>query len=133
LPWTETRNGIFYASWYDPEARTKRSISLRTADRAEAEIKFAAFLTSGKDIRAPRVGKLSVERALNDYLTEHVATEVAAPARQQNAADHLIAFFGDRPIEDIGIEDSEAYARARYAGLVGGGKRRKNKVGAPST
>lgn len=76
---------------------------------------------------------LTVERALNDYLREHVATKVTDKYRQQKAADHLIAFFGNEPISDIDIPSSRRYVQARLAGTVGGGKHRKSGIGALST
>lgn len=76
---------------------------------------------------------LTVERALNDYLREHVATKVTDKYRQQKAAEHLIAHFGSTPIADVDIPSSRRYVQARLSGAVGGGGGRHSKVGALST
>lgn len=45
----------------------------------------------------------------------------------------MTAFFGDIALADVDIPMSRAYADARRAGKIGGGVRRRNKVGADST
>lgn len=72
-------------------------------------------------------------KALDDYLAEHVAKNVTAQRRQREASVHLKAFFDDRPLDEVDIPLSEAYAEARFKGEIGGGSRRKDKRGAPST
>lgn len=74
-----------------------------------------------------------MQRALADYLREHVNVKVTDQYRQYKAAEHLIAFFGNVPIADIDIPMSRQYVEARTKGLVGGGKNRTSKVGALST
>jgi integrase len=76
---------------------------------------------------------LSTERALHDYLREHVNEKSADPVRQQNAIDHLIAHFGSKPISEIDIPATRGYVKARVEGLIGGGKRRKDKRGSIAT
>jgi integrase len=76
---------------------------------------------------------LTVERALRDYLREHVAIKSADPVRQRSAAEHLNAFFGSKPIANVDIPASRAYVKARVEGQIGGGKRRPDKRGSIST
>jgi integrase len=76
---------------------------------------------------------LTVRRALNDYLREHVRENVADQGRQRTCVDHLIAFGGDDKLSSVDIPWTRAYARARREGKIGGGKRRENKVGTDAT
>ena len=132
-PWMDTRDGKFYAFWYDPTIRRTRRISLRTTDPDQAKRAFAAFLLEDADIVAPTVEGLTVAKALDDYYSEHALVKVADPTRQRDAIRHLKEFFRDTLLEQVNIAKSEGYAQARYDGLVGGGTRRKSKVGAPGT
>jgi integrase len=132
-PWLEFRNGIAYAFWYDDVARQTRRISLRTVDEGEAQSRFAQFLLHGRDIRSPRPGTLTVARALDDYLKEHVERHCADSTRQRDISRHLKTFFGDRPLEDVDVPTSRDYADARMAGQIGGGARRKERAGSAST
>jgi integrase len=132
-PWLGARNGIFYAHWYDDTNRVTRRLSLRTGDKDEAENRFAAFLVEGRDIRKPPAARLTVSEALDQYFEEHVLQNVVDKDRQRDIIRHLKAFFGDRAIEDVDIPMSRAYAHARYAGEIGGGKRRKVKAGSQGT
>ena len=133
-PWLATReNGNYYAFWYNETKKRTDRLSLATSDPAEAEIKFAEFLLNGKDLRKPRSKVITVSEALDDYLEEHVAKNCAAERRQRQIAVHLKAFFGDRPLEDVDVPLSQAYAEARATGMIGGGARRTNKVGSNGT
>lgn len=127
VPWLDQRNGIYYACWYDPEARTRRRISLGTSDSSEAQARFAAFLVEGEAITKPRTVGLTVEVAINDYLREHVRTRCADPRRQEDAANRLREFFGGTPLSAVGIPQCRNYAAARRAGLVGTPARRSGK------
>lgn len=136
-PWLARRgsgtDGVFYAFWYDPDARATKRLSLVTTDHREAEIKFAEFLLNGRDIREPRPRGLTVARALDDYFEEHVLKYVADAGRQEDAIAHLKEFFGERPLSDVDVPLSQEYALARANGHIGGGKRRAEKSGSPST
>lgn len=134
-PWLERRDhGTFYAHWYNDAARRVDRLSLRTTDPEEAQNRFAEFLLNGRDIRNARPrGEITVARALDDYYEEHVLAKCAAARRQGDAIAHLKAFFGDRLLSDVDVPASREYARARIAGLVGGGSRRKDKTGSPAT
>lgn len=136
-PWLSRRGkgdrGVFYAFWYDERSRETKRLSLRTTDSAEAEARFAEFLLSGREIRQPRSRTLSIPQALDDYLEEHVKVNCADYTRQRDAVRHLKEFFGERPLDAIDVPLSREYTSARTSGLIGGGKRRKNKKAAPST
>lgn len=132
-PWLARRNETYYAFWYDERSRETKRISLRTCDTGEAEARFAEFLLNGRDIRQNRAKGLTVSQAIDDYLLEHVAKHCADGARQEDAAAHLKAFFGDRLIETVDVPLSQEYAIARSFGIIGGGKRRKIREGSPAT
>lgn len=137
-PWLARRgdqnNGVFYAYWYDEEARETKRISLATTVSSEAETKFAEFLLNGREIRLPRPkGGLTVDIVLDDYRDEHVNVHCTDKDRQIDAITHLKAFFGGRLVSDIDVPLSQEYTTARTKGLIGGGKRRKAAPAAPST
>jgi len=132
-PWIAPRNGIFYAFWYDEATRQTRRVSLHTGDSGEAEAKFAEFLLHGREIRQQRPKGLTVSQALDDYVDEHVHKHCAAPKRQLQIVKHLKEFFGDKPIGAVDVQMSQSYTDARLNGLIGGGKRRKNRSGSSST
>lgn len=134
VPWLEPRsNGVFYAHWYDAPARRTRSVSLGTSDPAEAQTAFAQFLLNGRPIYEKAAEGLTVAVALDQYILEHVRRNCADGGRQEIIAEHLIAFFGGTLLSDIDIPMSRAYAAARRAGEIGGGGRKKTKVGSDST
>lgn len=130
-PWLATRNGVYYANWYDQSERRTKSLSLRTSDKATATNRFGAFLQQGKVIfAADDVGLsgLSVATALDQYEREHVAKNVVDRGRQAVIITHLKAFFGTTPLRDVDIPMSRAYADARREGRIGGGQKRKGDL-----
>lgn len=135
VPWLAQRDGIYYATWYDAEARKSRGVSLRTRDPDEAGDRFSAFLSEGRRLYADRNNQpdLTVEQALDAYFDEHVGSKCADIGRQRSAIAHLKAFFGRATLASIDIVKSRDYAAARRGGEIGGGKRRSNKVGGDST
>jgi integrase len=134
VPRLGTREGRYYVFWFDAPSRQTKKRSLGTVDAGEAKKAFARWLLEDSEaLQSQRPEELTVERALNDYLREHVKTKAADETRQRNAIDHLIAHFGSKPISEIDIIATRGYVRARLEGAIGGGKRRKNKVGAIST
>lgn len=135
IPWLTCHGGIYYANWYDHGARRTRRSSLRTRDDLEAQSRFGAFLTEGRRYiqSRPAEARLTVSQALEDYEREHVEKNCADAARQRVIIGHLRTFFKDTPMADIDIPMSRAYLAARMAGEVGGGKRRKDKTGGPTT
>lgn len=132
-PWIGIRDGIFYAFWYDERERETKRISLRTSDNAEAEARFAEFLLNGREIREARPKGLTVSLVLDDYVKEHVEKNCADGQRQRDAIKHLKEFFGDRILRTVDVPLSQEYAKARYEGQIGGGKRRSNKKASPAT
>jgi integrase len=130
LPWLDTRNGVYYACWYeapkgdDSKGRT-RSLSLGTSDPVAARTAFAGFLQKGDSVYAENVATfgLTVSKCLDDYEREHVNVKVTDKVRQLNAMAHLRKHFGNTPLKDLDIPASRAYADARRAGCVGGGRR----------
>jgi integrase len=127
VPWLGLRNGIYQAFWYEPATRETRRCSLGTKDSGEAQARFAAFLVEGDAITQPRLPGLTTEQAIDDYLREHVRKNCANPRRQEDAARHLVEFFGGTPIHTIDIPRSRAYADARRAGTIGTPARRSGK------
>lgn len=133
IPWLVLRGGVYYVYWYDDVTHATKRLSLRTHDAAEAQASYATFLAEGSDaIRAPGQ-RLTVKGALDDYLREHVAAKVVDVRRAKDAIAHLVAFYGSRPLAEIDIPASRAYADARRAGRIGGGRRRPDASGADST
>lgn len=131
VPWLDTREGVYYANWYQPPAEKggqgrTRSLSLHTKDGSEAKTLFAAFLNQGESHFAENVATfgLTVSIMLDQYEKEHVNPHVTDKQRQIDAMRHLRAFFGSTPIRDVDIPACRGYADARRAGSVGGGKRR---------
>lgn len=142
LPWLETRdNGVVYAYWYDAERRRTCRESLDTRDTGEAARRFGRFLLEGpKSARAEGDAGLTVRQVLDAYVVEHVEQTddkgrpyVADQERQKTIVSHLKAYFGNTPVSSIGPLESRAYAEARRTGIVGGGKRRKDRRGSDST
>ena len=130
LPWLDTRNGVYYANWYEApkEGQAKgrtRSLSLGTSDPAQAKAKFAAFLSEGESCYAENVATfgLTVSKCLDDYEKEHVNVKVTDKQRQIDAMRHLRTFFGNKLLRDVDIPACRGYAEARRTGAVGGGKR----------
>jgi integrase len=134
VPWLEWRDDVAYAYWYDKEQRRTKRLSLHTGDAGEAQARFAAFLTSGQEIREPsRLAGLSVFQVLDDYRAEHVAGKVIDGGRQEIAIGHLKAWFKDTLIKDVDIPACRAYVAARREGRVSGGKQRPGRLIADST
>jgi integrase len=119
-----------------PKGRTQR-IGLRTRDDREAQMRFAAFLTTGfVDIdRARGDAGITVSKALDDYFMEHVRKEVVGQVRQEQIIRHLKAHFGSVSLSSVDIPACRLYAQIRRDGVIGGGSRRKGllKKGTDST
>lgn len=101
-----------------------------TEDAAEAQKRFANFLlqtaggtTIAAQPRSARLAPLTVTKALDDYLKEHVASRVIDQVRPENAARHLKAFFGSALLRHVDISSTREYAAARRSGRVGGGQK----------
>lgn len=72
VPWLDWRNGVAYACWYDAESRRTRKLSLGTRDAAEAQARFAAFLTQGSDQYGASSKGMTISQCLKFYFDEHV-------------------------------------------------------------
>lgn len=140
VPWLTWRdNGVAYANWYDEDKRRSYRQSLDTRDPIEAAKRFGKFLIDGPARPVGDAG-LTVSQALDDYQRQHVEAKddrgrplVADTERQITIIGHLKAYFGDASLTSVGPLESRAYVDARRKGLIGGGKRRKTKVGSDNT
>jgi len=110
-PWLEKHGEIFYAAWYEPDNRRSRRKSLKTTDRHEANKALARMVYGGM----PSSGAVLCSAVLAQYLAEHVQMNCADPGRQNIICAHLNRFFGNKPIKDIRIPNSRAYATFRNA------------------
>lgn len=126
IPWLDTREGTYYACWYDKQSRRTKRLSLRTSDAGEAQSRFAAFLTEG-EIREVRLSGLTVPEVLDKYLEQHVAVNSADARRQRDAAKHLNVFFDGKPIADVNAQNTRTYRELREKGVVSG-SRHKGEV-----
>lgn len=119
VPWLDKRkNGYHYACWYDADKRRTRSLSLRTTNSAEAQAKFAEFLSQGADFYEAANG-VSVREVLDFYEDEHVLKNVVATERFGYARTQLIGYFGETPIRDVNVEASQRYIAHRLGMGVG--------------
>lgn len=121
-PWFERwRGDIFYAFWYDAEARQRRSHSLGTKKPSEASARFAAFLIEGVHLhsggKAREANGLTTATALDDYQREHAEVKAADPRRIELCVAQLKEFFGGMLITDLDISACRAYAEARRSGV----------------
>lgn len=125
VPWLDQRDRVYYARWYDSDARTTRGLSLRTSDAATAQARFAAFLAEGGAVTGHKPPtELTVAQVLSFYDRDHIqAGKVADRKRAENATARLTEFFGDTPISAVDIPLSRDYAIARETGVVSGNGR----------
>jgi integrase len=129
IPWLKRRNDVFHVFWYDKAARRERQLSLRTRDETTAKNRYAAFLVDGKEIFQAHDGALTVGRALDDYLAEHVKQNNVAVIRAQYAMDRLRVFFEGVPMTSLDVPQCRAYAEARMAGRIKTDAGRRGKDG----
>lgn len=131
IPWLDQRdNGVYYAHWYDDSARQTRRESMDTRDLAEARSAFADFLKHGpKSAKHGGDAGITVDQILTWYDTGvpdlypgHVAENVTDKQRQRAAIANLRAGFRGKPCKDVGITETEDYARKRRRGEIGVGK-----------
>lgn len=121
IPWLDTRNGVYYAHWYNVDKRRVEKLSLRTEDGDEAKNRFAAFLTEGRAIyEGNRLSsELMTGAMLDQYLTEHVEKKVVDAKRAGIAVRHLKEHFKAVPAKSIDIPSCRAYADLRRMGAIG--------------
>lgn len=109
------RRGRWEVRWQ--EAGRSRRRSLRTADRAEAELRFADWLqrrSTPAPSRNPRVGDL-----LTQYEDEVVRPTFVDQARMRSVLRWLRAGFADRTVRDVDARAVLDYAEARRGGRIG--------------
>lgn len=115
VPWIDWRGGVAYACWYDPAgARTKRQ-SLHTTDVADAQARFAQFLTVGREIYASMEDAtklLSVGAALEFYYNEHRKNRASARLFDAVKA-HICRHFGQLAVKDVDVPACRAYVAVR--------------------
>jgi integrase len=131
IPWLDQRdNGVWYAHWYDDSARQTRRQSLDTRDISEARRAFADFLVNGPK-GAQHVGDAGItigqmltwyDTGVPDLYPGHVAEHVVDKQRQRAALANLRAYFGATLCKNVGIVETEEYARKRRSGEIGMGK-----------
>jgi integrase len=116
VPWFETRNGIGYAAWYDPQARRTKRVSLRTDTIEDGQKAFAAFLSTGSGYMAGmRLGdRMTVRQALMTYESEQGPNCVDRKTMRSRVKT-LLAHFGDEPLADIDIPRCRVYGAVRAA------------------
>jgi integrase len=125
-PWLGWRGGVAQFCTYDPKTKRTKRVGLRTRDRVEAAKRFIAFSQNGgASLDAFRDDGITVEQALEHYRNEHVKAcddrgrpNVADAGRQEYAIAYLKAFFGDRPLKEIGVPQCREYVKARRSGAV---------------
>ncbi len=121
IPWLDTRDGVYYAFWYNERRRRTDRKSLHTRDKDEARVRFAAFLTSGIDGMKPTraEGRERVQDVLDHYLSEHIEKSVLMPQNYRYMLRHLGAHFGQMLVSDVDIPACRAYLARRQAGEIG--------------
>lgn len=123
IPWTDTSpEGVYYVYWYDKAARRTKRKSLGTRSQDEAQARFAAFLTSGREIynghRIVDEG-MTAGAAIDYYEKEHVSRNVVDKERLDFAFKNIRAEFEDSDLKDLAEEDFESYAEKRRSGAIG--------------
>lgn len=96
--WTQA---LYYVVWNE-RGRTRKE-SLDTGDLDEAQARFADWLQDWRRKTAigPRdPSEVSVRDILEDYAAEH-GDEVNSPATLAYAIEPLLAYFGERTVEDL--------------------------------
>lgn len=123
IPWPEQAdNGVFYVHWYDADAKRTRRKTLDTRDADEAKLRYAEFLTSGREIYNGRRildEGMTGAAAIDYYIAEHVDRNVVDAARQKYAFANIKKAFGNSDLKTLAEEDFEDYAEKRRAGLIG--------------
>jgi len=100
IPWLETRDGIYYAFWYDKDARRTHRFSLRTGDPETAQQAFAVFLTEGRAIHQ-RISTQPTVADVVDFYIKEKGPKMAARSRQEIAAINLKRHIGGYRIGSV--------------------------------
>lgn len=112
VPWIEIRNGIFYASWYEPDARRTRRESLQTDDAVLATQRFADWLNR-RGGRLESTGEITCGKLLDQYLEEHSKVRCVDHHRNEMAVERLKRHFGVLKPLDIDVPACRAYGDLR--------------------
>jgi hypothetical protein len=109
----------WYAKWYSDGRQVKRKIGPkrgpdgRGLDRAEAERRLHQLTV---DVAPPPASRVDVEEA-GTYLIEHLRGLGRKPATIEAYKSllhvHLAPFFAGRSLDAIGVDDLEAFVRAK--------------------
>jgi len=125
LPWLETRDGVYYAFWYDSQRRRTERLSLRTSDPDEAKMRFAAFLTEGSGVYAKphSGGGLTCGAVLDIYSRKRVEPEdgsrgVVDTERKTYEIAMLKRYFGPLALSEVTIDHCRDYAAQRMDGRL---------------
>lgn len=100
IPWLDIRDGVYYAFWYDKDARRTHRFSLRTGNADEAQATFAVFLTEGRAIHQRIATQPTVADVVDFYIKEH-GPKMAARTRQEIAAINLKRHVGSYRIGSV--------------------------------
>lgn len=121
IPRLKTRNGAYYATWWNAEKRRPERLSLRTKDPSEAQARFGEFLLQGAEVRGetPEDGALTCGAALDCYWQEHASQRIAAPERQEFAITNLRPHFSSLRIAAISPNHISDYCSLRTSGDIG--------------
>jgi integrase len=113
IPWLDKRGFTYYACWYDPKALRTQRRSLHTGNVAEAQARFAAFLTAGQEIYRPDATiELTVARSLKLYYEEHRKDKVSGRLFA-NVEAHIARHLGLMAVKDVDVPTSREYVRVR--------------------
>lgn len=124
IPWLDKRGEVYTAFWNVEGRRLPLSFSLRTKDEVVAHVRFAAFLTEGRDIFENKAGQakpgLTVAAALDDYYREHIVGNVSDVTRIETSIRHLKLGFPDMLLKDVNAAACLRYLMLRQKGVIRG-------------
>jgi integrase len=121
-PWLEKRGTRFYAHWYDSDSGFVKRLSLRTADSAQAERRFAAFLIergrADTQSAANVAGTVTVAMIFSDYVRER-GPKIESLAIAEKAERYLTKHMGITPVTSVGMDLIDSYVQKRKDGKIG--------------
>lgn len=105
--WLEQRSdgrgaGYYYACWYDAGRGRNRRVSLKTAGRAEAEKRFAAFVAT-RPLRSRLEDVPSPRQVLLFAVFEHYLRARAAKLRSRGQAETAVAYVQEFLVDVKGL------------------------------
>lgn len=117
IPWLDKRGDIFYVFWYDPGKRVTRKQSLETRCPTSAQNRYIEFLTGGSP-SAKDNGPITVSKALEYYLAEHIRKYAVDKRNTEIRANHIKNYFKDKQLRDIDIPECRMYLEERMSGRL---------------